>query len=124
MISQKKPYFSQCKTTLINGRRHTDCTRQKLGNDPRHRGDEGDPPTISIRNRLASLIDEETTVLVLADNALGPKILHGTFSALSALHSLDLSANRFTFGSYFLFLPFYFSAKVVHYDLSRHGCLC
>ena len=44
---------------------------------------------------MATLIDDETTVLLLADNALGPKILHGTFSALSALHALDLSANRF-----------------------------
>ena len=49
---------------------------------------------MSVRNRLANLINDETTVLLLADNALGPKIFHGTFSSLSALHSLDLSANR------------------------------
>ena len=87
---------SQCKTTLINGRRHTDCRGQNLGPgaDRRHRGD-AEAPSMSVRNRLATLIDEETTVLLLADNALGPKILHGTFSSLSALHSLDLSANRF-----------------------------
>ena len=101
------PIIPQCKTTLINGRRHTDCRGQNLGpgTDRRLHDDVDDfrdlgggvgvdPPAMSVRNRLANLINAETTVLLLADNALGPKIFRNTFSSLSALHNLDLSANR------------------------------